>query len=502
MALTTGPSVDLSTSALSQPRSVWAPSLPLVLGLVMFLGLNSSNGLPLLSDPDTHWHIAVGDWILAQLAVPTTDSFSFTFAGQPWIAKEWLSQVVMALAFDLAGWGGVTALAAAAFAATFALMLRLLLRDIAPLPALLFTLAAVVMTAPHFLARPFVFALPLALIWMDGLVRAVEERRAPEPGLLLVMLLWANMHGGFTLGLVLAGAFALEALVTAQDGAERRAQFIAWAKFGLGALLVACVTPYGPESILVTLRIFGLGEALGLIAEWRSPDFQNQRAQELVLLIALYLALSRGVKLPLIRVLVVIGLLHMFLSHARNAELLALLAPLAVAPVLARQFPAVAADPDAVGRLNGLARPAGRAAVALFVAVGGIMAAIVTGLGGVAPPAANMPAGAVAFAREAGLEGRVFNFYGYGGYLIREGVPTYIDGRGELFGGPFIKRYVEASNLRGEESFETLLKREHIDWTLLPRLQPANQLLARLPGWRRAYEDDEAMIFVRERNGR
>jgi hypothetical protein len=505
MAVTSGPSIGFDTDhAITKPRSLWSPSLPLALGLAMFVFFNNATGLPLLGDPDSHWHVALGNWILTHGTVPTVDIFSFTFAGQPWIAKEWLSQVLMAVAFNLGGWGGVTALASAALATTFALLLRLLLRDLKPLPALLMTVAAAIMTAPHFLARPHILAFPFILWWVAGLVRAVEERRAPEPLLLVAMLLWANMHGGFTLGLVLAGALALDALVGARDNVERRALFIAWAKFGVGTLLVACVTPYGPESILVTLRIFGLGDALSVISEWRSPDFQNQVSQELVLLVALYLALSRGVKLPLIRLLIVIGLVHLFLRYARNAELLATLAPLIIAPVLARQFPALVPDAQATaglsGRLNALARPAGAMALALAVVVGAVFAGVMIRLGTIEPPSSNMPAAALAYARDNGIAGgRVLNHYNFGGYLIRAGVPTFIDGRGELYGGEFIKRYAHAVNLKGDEPFETVLDRWQIDWTLLTPEQPANQLLARLPGWRRAYGDEAAVIYVREK---
>ena len=57
----------------------------------------------------------------------------------------------------------------------------------------------------------------------------------------------------------------------------------------------------------------------------------------------------------------------------------------------------------------------------------------------------NAPSAAIAFARDAGLTGkRVFNHYGFGGYLISVGIPTFVDGRGELYGGDFIKRQVEA----------------------------------------------------------
>jgi hypothetical protein len=498
MAVISGPSVSLEQPRpIAAPRSAWAVSWPLLLGLALFVYLNNPSGLPLLADPDTHWHITVGNWVLAHGTVPTTDSYSFTFPGQPWIAKEWLSQVLLALAFNIGGWGGVSALAAAAIGFTFALLLRLLLRDLQPLPALLFTATAVIMTAPHFLARPHVLAFPLVLLWVAGLVRAVEERRAPDWWLLAVMLLWANLHGGFTLGLVLAGALALDAVVGARDAAERRTLFVAWARFGIAALIAACITPYGPESILVTSRIFSLGDSLGMIAEWRAPDFQKHPLQELVLLVALYLILSRGLKVPLIRLLIVLGLVHLFLRYARNAELLAMLAPLVLAPLLARQFPRIAVEPRPAGRFSALLRPAGPATLAVCLGVAGLYAGLLMGLGRVAPPTDNTPAAAVAFAREAGLTGRVFNHYGYGGYLISAGIPTFIDGRGELFGGDFIKRYVQAVSLRDEEPFDALLDRWTIDWTLLSKDQAANRLLARLPGWRQAYSDDTAVIFVR-----
>src|ERR1700732_722527 len=138
MAVTSGLSVSShpgDSAVLQQPRSSWALSWPLAVGLVLFVWLPNSKGL--LADPDSHWHVTVGNWILAHGAVPTVDVYSFTFAGQPWIAKEWLSQVLLALAYDAGGWGAVAVLSAAAVGFAFALMMRLLLRDIRPLPALL-----------------------------------------------------------------------------------------------------------------------------------------------------------------------------------------------------------------------------------------------------------------------------------------------------------------------------------------------------------------------------
>ena len=128
----------------------------------------------------------------------------------------------MALAYDAGGWGGVVVLGAAAFGVTSALLLRLLLQHLRPLPALLFTAAAFVMMAPHLPRAAVRSRLSVHAVVGVGPGRAVEERRPPEPILLLAMLSWANLHGGFTLGLLLGGAFGLEALVAARDWAERR----------------------------------------------------------------------------------------------------------------------------------------------------------------------------------------------------------------------------------------------------------------------------------------
>jgi hypothetical protein len=294
-------------------------------------------------------------------------------------------------------------------------------------------------------------------------------------------------------------------MVGAREASERKVLFIEWAKFAMAAVLVACITPYGPESMLVTLRIFGLGDALSVISEWQSPNFQNMPQQELVLLIALYVCLSRGLKLPFVRLLIVLGLLHLFLKYVRNAELLAMLAPLIVAPVLARQWPTLrpTAEPPTGSllrqRLAALGRPAGRNAIALCVVLGAVYAGGVIRFAGIRPVDDTMPAAALDFIREANLQGNVLNHYGFGGFLIKAGIKTFIDGRGELYGGDFIKRYVEIVNARGARPLEETLDEFRIDWTLLQKDQAANKILAHLPNWKRVYGDDTAVIFVRQR---
>src|SRR5580700_2177547 len=77
--------------------TIWTPAL-VALG-IFALTLFAPQ---VLNDGDTWSHLATGDWILAHGAVPSVDPFSFTMAGAPWSAHEWLAELLLALAFRAA----------------------------------------------------------------------------------------------------------------------------------------------------------------------------------------------------------------------------------------------------------------------------------------------------------------------------------------------------------------------------------------------------------------
>ena len=106
------------------------------------------------------------------------------------------------------------------------------------------------------------------------------------------------------------------------------------------------------------------------------------------------------------------------------------------------------------------------------------------------------PSSALAAAARLGLEGPVFNSEGFGGYLTFRGIPTFIDGRAELYGNAFLDGYLMAE--RGDEpTLSQLLDRYGVTWTLLKPQQGAVSRLDVLPGWRRVYTDAEAVIHTR-----
>jgi hypothetical protein len=461
--------------------------LPLWVGVGIY-ALFLLAGNRLLIDPDTMWQITVGQWILDHGAVPETDVYSFTMRGQPWISTQWLAQVVYARSYAIAGWSGPVVIAAGAIAATFALLTRFLCRRLSESTTLVFVAAALALTVPHLLARPHVLAMPAMMLWVGGLIEAADRRGAPSFWLLPLMALWANLHGGFVFGLVLMAPVGLDAVVSA-DVALRKSLVLRWAAFALAALVASCCTPYGWNALLASQKILALGSALPLIREWQPADFGSVGALELCLLGGIGLALWRGIKLPPLRIALLLGLLHMALAQGRAGEILALLAPLALAAPLAMQIGgaevAVAARP---------------ARVTLFAVVAALLMAgtfAFTSVHRYEPNARQSPVAAVTELKKLNLE-RVFNDYDFGGYLIANGVAPFIDGRTELYGEKFFVDHNAASGLMQPENLFRLLEQYRIEATLLRTQSAATKLLDHVDGWQKVYADDIATIHVRK----
>jgi hypothetical protein len=380
-------------------------------------------------------------------------------------------------------------LAAAAIAMTFALLSRCLSRRLGESGTLACVAAALALTAPHLLARPHVLAMPAMVLWIGGLIDAADRRASPSFWLLPVIALWANLHGGFVFGLFLVGPIALDALVNA-EASLRKTLLLRWAGFGIAALVASCCTPYGWDALLASRKILCLGSALPLISEWRPADFGGFGLLEMALLTGIGLALYRGVKLPPMRIVLLLGLLHMALSQSRAAEILALVAPLLLAEPLARQFrntdtPLLHNDPMR-GPL-----------------LAGVLATLLAGTAAFAsvhhyePNVRGTPVAAVVELKKLNLA-RVLNDYDFGGYLIANGVPTFIDGRTELFGEKFFVEHNNASGLMQPENLFRLLDQYNIEATLLRTQSAATSLLDHIDGWQKIYSDNIATIHLRK----
>lgn len=481
-------------------RSYW--SGPLLLALLSCLaGILLLSSQP-LEDHDTYMHIASGDWIFAHGTLPSTDPFSFTMSGAPWVPHEWLAQCLMAWLHQHAGWTGLVLMAVVSFSLTLALVLRFLLDRVPPIYALLFTTLTAATIATHMLARPHVLAWPLLVIWAGELVRAGEQRRAPPWWLPLLMVVWANLHGSFTLGLALVPVLALEA-VWRQAGTGRRSTAVRWARFFLLAVVAAMATPYGWKGLWFTLHVTQL-KYLHTINEWQpASHWMTLLPLELWVVTLLGLALTGFLRLPPLRLLLLLGLLHQAMNAGRYISILGLLAPLLIAAPFGQRYRSRTPAQTAPSALDHFferfrVRTSWRALAASMVLVL-LTAWAMRGTGQHGPDTNNQPIAAIKAAQVAGLQGHVLNASHFGGHLIFHGIPVFIDGRADVYGDRLMGKYFEQLVNGDAASMQALLDEYQIEWTLLP---PNSRLLLYLslrPDWRKVYEDKVAVVHARVR---
>ncbi len=430
----------------------------------------------LLNDTDTWWHLAAGDWIVAHRAVPHTDPFSWTFAGKPWIAHEWLSEVILSRAFRLGGWPGVMLLTAACFASGIGLMAREAAKHVRGLALWMLVLVGASLFGPHLLARPHILVLPVMVLWLSALCRA---KASPPWAHLPLMTLWANMHGSFIAGLALIAPFALEA-VLASDTKSGTA--LKWLGFTAAALAAALLTPFGLEGLLFPLKLFTMRN-LGGIGEWAPVTFAKPQPLFIAAAALAFTVWRFRPRLGAVRWALLGGLFAMSLHQQRHEMILAVLAVLVLAPSLG-QAPRPPSEVSAPSPWPALAVVA--------------LAALRLALPMPSPVTASDPAPTLARLPPALMRERVFNAYDLGGYLIRAGARPYIDSRADLYGPVFLDHYAEIA-AGDPQAMAAAFDREGVQWTILRPDTAMARAMDRLVGWRRIGAGGNAVIYARLR---
>lgn len=464
-------------SQLVPPLAIPLAAAVVMYGVVLF-------AQQVLYDADTFWHITTGEWMLDHRQVLHHDPFSHTMPGKEWQTHEWLTEILMALAWRAGGWNGVVMLGGFAALATALLTGAWLARFMPPLSTAITLLLGMATLTPSLLVRPHLIALPLLVGWTIALMLARERDKAPPLWMALVMVLWANLHGSYVFGLALIGPFALEALLAAPR--EKWLEVIwRWGLFGVLSLLAALVTPHGIEGLIHPFQLMTM-TSLPNIVEWRPPDLAKLSPLKAAIFTALFIALSRGAKFPILRLVVLLGLLHMTTQHTRHVVVLGAVGPLLLAQPIGR-----ALEPDHVADLRRNLK-----FVLILAAIGVVGTTAWRWIDPlVRKDGYHAPISAVR-AIPADLRDKpVFNTYGMGGYLIFKGVKVFIDGRADMYGDAFTENYMKIA--RGDEkAFDAAVKKYGIQWLFLETRTTLAKQMPKRPGWKKLYGDEIAEIWV------
>jgi hypothetical protein len=216
-----------------------------------------------MSTIDLTYQLRAGNEILANRAIPTVDSWTFTVHGQPWFDQQWGAQVLLSTVFDELGWTGLVVLRALLVVATFGCVFAVARH--AGLPtrnASLLTLASFVVAAPALALRPQLIGLALFATLL--LVLAV---RADRPRIVwvipFIVLVWANVHGSFVLGPLAVG------LAWLADIHDRRGPRFELLAVAVVSALAACVTPFGPSVWRYAIGLTADPTITSRISEWQ-----------------------------------------------------------------------------------------------------------------------------------------------------------------------------------------------------------------------------------------
>lgn len=461
------------------------------------------------SDGDACMHRVQGERMLATMEIVRGDEFSHTRPGHPVVTKEWLAQVLFAIAARARDFTGMCILAAAAIAATFGLLQRQLRVDgNHALVALFVTLLAAAASAPHWHARPHIFTMLMLVMWNGVLRRFGRSGRGVALTLSLgvLTLCWVNLHGGYLAGLLVLGAYGLGTLVEWLGARETSARRDARMRFGtlvLAGFVCVVVSVFNPNGLAVhahNLQFLRSDFFTNWLDEYQSPNFRSVDSLGfLVWLAVMFAALAWGRKrYRVTEIVLLLSWTYFALYAVRNVSLCVIVTAPIIAPVLSDALRNARS-----GFVRGIA---GRASLREATHKGWPVAAIAAGVvaflaGPTELPANRWPMSAVEHVKRNPelFSGNMFNLYGWGGYLLFA-LPdhkVFVDGRADFYGEKLVREYDSVDELRSD--WQDVLTRYRIDWTLLPRRHRLNLALALLPEWSRTYEDEVSVIFVRSK---
>jgi putative Ca2+/H+ antiporter (TMEM165/GDT1 family) len=498
MLLETSGAAPLNTAGLRN-RSITQRlcSFPVVLGalLVMLTVLTVRSRF---NDPDTWWHLKTGEIIWKTHSIPRVDLFSFTAAGHPWIAQEWLSELTIYGAYRLGGYSGLMlwlCLASSLLVIAGYLLSAIYSQNmkVAFIGGLLVWLFATV----GFAIRPHVIGYLLLigelLILHIGRTHNTRWFFALPP----LFALWINFHSSFIFGFLVLGVvlvcsfmkFECALLVSKRENG--RVCKMLTVAFGLSTAFLF-INPIGPKLIWYPIAVmFKQRLNIASVAEWQPLPFSDIRVWALLGTAGfiLLLPLVTQVRLRLTElVLIAIGF-GLAVQHQRMLVLFGIL----TAPVLSRLL---AQSWDHY-------QPAGDRVLPNAITLGLAAFAIMAGF----PDAANLtqqlekanPVKAVQFLEHSGLSGRMLNEYVYGGYLIwaASNRKVFIDGRADLFEPADVLAIYGRWALLQEDP-RLLLNQYGIRICLLSRNHPMTYIMPLLVGWKLIYSDANSAIFARQ----
>jgi hypothetical protein len=489
---------------------------PALNALLFLICLNFA--LQPLTEPDFGWHLRAGvDFFKQGWTLPAVDPYSHTMADWVWVEHAWLTDVIIAGIYSLFGGLGVIL-----FFGAITISAWLLASRLAPCGVPFRWLACVLslwVALPYLGARTQLITLLGLSVLLLFLKRWQAGNKWPRWSIPPLFLLWANLHGAFTAGLLLLGLMIVTTAVVSRMAA-RRILFTAgideilWSSSDLRQLVIVTVlstlvtfmNPYGWRLHAEIIDSLSNQFMLDSLQEWQSFSTQGLAGRSYALYLSgLGLAMALWYRrIEPVRWVIGVCFLALSFRHMRNIPFFLLFSLPLCAELLAIGF----------DRLEQWARP-WIGAVRNWGMIGTVAAGLMLlWLGpehlhhvihsGVRPAEyfreTSYPIEAVEWVQthRDQVGHRLYNDYAYGGFLLwwLPEEKIFIDGRMPAWqrGTRRIFHDYVALTLADPPDL-TVLKKYFVDWAIVRKNSPLDQRIAKEAAWTRVYEDEKVSLY-------
>ncbi len=479
-------------------------------GLVVLVIVIADSGQT--TDTDLWGHIRFGQAAIAQRSLILRDIYSYSAAGHRWDNHEWLTEVIMAAAYNTMGVIGLKLWKFVCVAATILLVMTGL-AETGATPTIRLNLLTIVAIAimPQMEFRPQLLTFVFVAAMLALLARHNYGKAAQLWILVPMMALWANLHGGFIMGIAM---LAIYSAVTASADFTNGAGFHRGVRLGVltsAALMATMMTPYGIETWRPVLHALHNPMTRIAVTDWQPLAYALTRQWSInpggiIYLLcgsamiaglgATFALVPDGGDVPLVVIAIVMSIAA--IVAVRNLPIAVIACALPVARhsslVIARRRERAAA---AGAKIDLLPQPS---------AVGGWLALAVAGMlavhSGIFSTRLRMdqpyPQGAVAFMHRYDLRGNILDDFNWGEYLIWHTAPgsrIFIDGRYDtVYPYSIIAQYLDFYFDRGDA--RTVLTAYPHGFVLIAPASKAYELMQRQSDWKLIYHDEDSALFA------
>lgn len=453
-------------------------------------------------DSDLGRHITLGNYILSG-TIPDSNILSYTKPNEPRPPYEWGSQVLIALANNYLELDGVIFLFAIIIAFSFSFIYQNSIKNNrTPVVSFLLTIIAIAASSIHWLPRPHVFTFLLLAVWTDQLQKARLSKTSSLLIFPILMVIWANLHGGFIFGLLAWLAYFAGVLWEKIAKVENdNLNLLRFARIGLCSIPATFITPDGWNNwkgVLGNNSIYILKNT----QETNSPNFLLPEMWPFLLLLVLtivILSLTRN-KIHAGQGFLIAGMAVLSLSMVRNIPLFCIIAvPIlsqAAKKILSR-FQAWSGLEENMAVLQEKSVKGLWSTIFLVLICSNILLQRSNGI-----TSANQfnskifPVAAVDWLEKNPQSGNIFNEFNWGGYLEMRLWPqlVFLDSQTDFYGEGLVREYQQV--ISADKNWEQIINKYDIQWLLIGRQSPLNvELGSNSKNWELLYSDNIAVIY-------